>query len=57
MGKLAALGCDPTPLAYAPMWLAPVWSAVADRAEEIRAEWGVHDARATINALGEGLKR
>ena len=55
MQRLAALGCDPTPLAYAPMWLAPLWSGVADGAEQIRLQWSEADGVATINALGEAL--
>lgn len=55
MGRLAALGCDPTPLAYGPMWMGPVWHAVAVAAEKRRAEWSRVDGQHTINALAEAM--
>lgn len=55
MGRLAALGCDPTPLLVLPGWLAPLWAGVCDDAERIRREWSRVDAVETINALGEAM--
>lgn len=55
MGRLAALGVDPSPILYGPSWLVPTWAIVAERAEKHRAEWSRHDAVNVINALAEAM--
>lgn len=55
MGRLAALGCDVTPITRAPLFMAPLWVGIAEIAEKRRAEWAEVDGVATINALGESM--
>lgn len=55
MQRLAALGCDPTPILHLPMWLAPLWVGVVEGAEKHRRGWGQSDAVDTVNMLGEAF--